>query len=110
MIFNICVKLNEKSLNGFHDTKWKLINYVKRDMSKKAFSAAKGKLLIKELQFVHKLNFTKSLCLYLLSRFYYAPNFEEVEEAYWFWPVHPSVCYTCTWPRTVRDRILKFGM
>ena len=22
----------------------------------------------------------------------YAPNFEEVEEAYWFWPVRPSVC------------------
>ena len=54
--------------------------------------------------------------------FYYAPNFEEVEEAYWFGPVHLSVClsirpsvypsvrYTCTRSRTARDRILKFGM
>ena len=47
MIFNICVKLNdvklnEKSLNGFHDTKWKLINYVKRDMSKKLFLQPRG--------------------------------------------------------------------
>ena len=24
--------------------------------------------------------------------------------------VHPSVCYTCTRSRTVRDRILKLGM
>ena len=24
--------------------------------------------------------------------------------------VHPSVCYTCTWSRIFRDRILKFGM
>ena len=24
--------------------------------------------------------------------------------------VRLSVCYTCTWSRTVRDRILKFGM
>ena len=23
--------------------------------------------------------------------FFYAPNFKEVEEAYWFGPVHPSV-------------------
>ena len=46
--------------------------------------------------------------------FYYASNFEEVEEAYWFGPVHlsvrPSVRYTCTRSRTARDRILKFGM
>ena len=44
----------------------------------------------------------------------YAPNFEEVEEAYWFGPVHlsvrPSVRYTCAWSRTAKDRILKFGM
>ena len=45
----------------------------------------------------------------------FAPYFEEVEEAYWFWPVRwsvrLSVCpYTCTRSRTVRDRILKFGM
>ena len=43
-----------------------------------------------------------------------APNFEEVEEAYWFGPVHLSVRlsvrYTCTRSRTARDRILKFGM
>ena len=25
------------------------------------------------------------------SKKFYAPNFEEVEEAYWFGPVHPSV-------------------
>ena len=45
---------------------------------------------------------------------FYAPNFEEVWEEYWFGPVFlsvsPSVCYTCTRSRTVRDRILKFGM
>ena len=41
---------------------------------------------------------------------FYAPNFEEVWEAYWFGPVRPSLCYTCTRSRTVRDRILKFGM
>ena len=23
---------------------------------------------------------------------FYAPNFEEVEGAYWFWPVRPSIC------------------
>ena len=47
---------------------------------------------------------------FIVSNFnYYAPNFEEVEEAYWFGPVRPSVCYTCTRPRSVRDRILKFG-
>ena len=32
---------------------------------------------------------------------------EEVEEAYWFGPVRPSVRYVCT---RSRDRILKFGM
>ena len=45
---------------------------------------------------------------------FYAPNFEEVWEAYWFGPVRPtarpSVCCTCTPSRTVRDKILKFGM
>ena len=51
------------------------------------------------------------LCQILwIDMLFYAPNFEEIEEAYWFGPVHPSVCYTCTWSRTVRDRILKFGM
>ena len=44
----------------------------------------------------------------------YAPNFEEVMEAYWFGSVCPSVrqsvCYACTLSRTNRDRILKFGM
>ena len=28
----------------------------------------------------------------VLSLIFYAPNFEEVEEAYWFGPVHLSVC------------------
>ena len=50
----------------------------------------------------------------LTTSVYYAPNFEEVEEAYWFGPVRPSVDlsvrYTCTRSRTVRDRILKVGM
>ena len=45
---------------------------------------------------------------------FYAPYLEEVEEAYWFGPVRPSVrpsvSYACTWSRTVRKRILKFGM
>ena len=41
--------------------------------------------------------------------FFFAPNFE-VAESYWLWPVRPSVCYTCTRSRTVRDRILKFGL
>ena len=44
---------------------------------------------------------------------YYAPNLE-VEEAYWFGPVSPSVCpfvcYACTRSRADRDRFLKFGM
>ena len=35
--------------------------------------------------------------------YFYAPNFEEVREAYWFGPVRLSVCYTCTRSRTVRD-------
>ena len=30
----------------------------------------------------------------ILTYFFYAPNFEEVEEAYWFGPVHPSVGHT----------------
>ena len=51
---------------------------------------------------------------YVGKHVFYAPNFQEVEEAYWFGPVrlsvHPSVCYTCTRSGTVRDRILKFGM
>ena len=42
------------------------------------------------------------------------PKKFEVAEAYWFGPVRPSVrpsvCNTCTRSRTVRDRILKFGM
>ena len=58
-----------------------------------------------------------AVSLFLSSKFctcaiycdFYAPNFEEVWEAYWFGPVRPSVCYTCTRSRTVRDRILKFG-
>ena len=41
---------------------------------------------------------------------FYAPYFEEVEEAYWFGPVRPSDRYTCTRSRTARGRILKFGM
>ena len=40
---------------------------------------------------------------------FYAPNFEEVEEAYWFGPVHAWVTL-CIRSRMVRDRILKFGM
>ena len=44
---------------------------------------------------------------------FYAPNFEEVEEACWFGPVcacvHPWVTL-CIWPRMVRDRILKFDI
>ena len=61
--------------------------------------------------------FVNSLFISLMAHklnLYYAPNFEEVEEAYWFGPVRPfvraSVRYTCTRSRTVRDRILKFGM
>ena len=38
---------------------------------------------------------------------FYAPNFEEVEEAYWFGPVCPSVTLALQEPL---DRILKFGM
>ena len=41
--------------------------------------------------------------------FYYGPNFEEVEEAYWFGPVRPWITL-CIWSRTVRDRILKFDI
>ena len=47
----------------------------------------------------------------------YAPNFEEVEEAYWLGPVRPSVPLSVRLSVTlalgqepVRDRILKFGM
>ena len=41
------------------------------------------------------------------------PNFEQVDEAYWFGParpsVDPSVRYACTRSNTVRDRNLKFA-
>ena len=30
------------------------------------------------------------------SSLYYAPNFGDVEGAYWFGPVHPSVCLSVT--------------
>ena len=39
----------------------------------------------------------------------YTPNFEEVEGAYWFGPLRPSVML-CIQSRTVRDRILKLDM
>ena len=48
-----------------------------------------------------------------LLHFHYAPNFEEVEGAYWFGPVRPCVrvgVTLCIGSRTVRDRILKFDM
>ena len=49
-----------------------------------------------------------------LAESFYAPNFEEVEGAYWFGPVclwlGVSVRYACIRSRTVEDRILKFGM
>ena len=35
---------------------------------------------------------------------YYAPNFEEVAGAYWFWVASPSVCSS----KTVHARVLKF--
>ena len=50
---------------------------------------------------------------------FYAPNFEEVEGAYWFGPVCGlSVCacmrvcirYACIRSKRVKDRILKFNM
>ena len=48
--------------------------------------------------------------LVMILEKFYASNFEEVEEAYWFGPVRPSVGYACTRSRSDRDRILKFGM
>ena len=39
---------------------------------------------------------------------YYAPNFEEVEEAYWFGLVCAQCVMLCLRSRTVRDRILTF--
>ena len=38
-----------------------------------------------------------------IDNFYNAPNFEEVWEAYWFGPLHPSVCYTCICPQLRRS-------
>ena len=37
------------------------------------------------------LNQLKNACQLMIVSFY-APNFEEVEEAYWFGPVPPCVC------------------
>ena len=47
-------------------------------------------------------------------KYFYAPNFKEVEEVYWLMGL-PSVCVhpwvtRCIRSRTVRDRILKFEM
>ena len=41
---------------------------------------------------------------------YYAPNFEEVEGAYWFWvvPIHPCIHYACHILWTMHARVLKF--
>ena len=50
---------------------------------------------------------------YIVLDYFYAPNFEEDEEAYWFGPfcvcVHLWVTL-CIQSRMVRDRILKFDM
>ena len=53
--------------------------------------------------------------LVFVSMFYYAPNFEEIEGAYWFGAVHASISVRasvtlCIQSRTVRDRILKFNI
>ena len=49
---------------------------------------------------------------FFLNNFFnfYAPNFEEVEEAYWFGPCVHAWVTLCIRSRTVRDRILKFDM
>ena len=44
---------------------------------------------------------------------FYAPNFQDVEGAYWFEPLRPCMRASvtlCIRSRTVRDRILKFDM
>ena len=38
----------------------------------------------------------------------YAPNFEGVAGAYYFWVVRPSVCASVRSSKTVHARILKF--
>ena len=79
----------------------------------------------------HSFSFLTSICFIfsiiwrsicpLLAKFteffLYAPNFEEVEEAYWFGPVRPSMraCVRawvtlCMQSKRVRSRILKFDM
>ena len=50
------------------------------------------------------LKFRDALCTF------YAPNFKEVEGAYWFGPVRLWCVTLCIRSRTLRDRILKFYM
>ena len=40
--------------------------------------------------------------------YFYAPNFEEVDGAYWFWVVRASVCPSVHSSRVVHARVLKF--
>ena len=65
----------------------------------------------------HAMNISAKFRLYPPYSFwgvvFYAPNFEEVEGAYWFGPLRACVCPSvtlCIRSRTVRDRILKFDM
>ena len=45
---------------------------------------------------------SENICLH------YAPNFEEVDGAYWFRVVSPFVCASVCSSRTVHARVLKF--
>ena len=42
------------------------------------------------------------------NKFHYAPNFEEVDGAYWFWVVRACVHLSIRSSRTVHARVLKF--
>ena len=47
-------------------------------------------------------------CQVFFSQSHYAPNFEEVDRAYWFQVVSPCVCACFHSSRTVHARVLKF--
>ena len=78
------------------------------DKLQNLFSVDRQKLKLQRDKMVNRL-----LGRYIVLDYFYAPNFEEDEEAYWFGPfcvcVHPWVTL-CIQSRMVRDRILKFDM